>query len=65
LILFDKRGTGLSDHGAHFAALETRMEDLRAVLDAVGASNPVVSVRMRDVRWRRCMRPRIRSGRGR
>jgi hypothetical protein len=24
LILFDKRGTGLSDHGAQFAALETR-----------------------------------------
>jgi class 3 adenylate cyclase len=42
LILFDKRGTGLSDHGAHFAALETRMEDLRAVLDAVGSSNSVV-----------------------
>ena len=42
LILFDKRGTGLSDHGPHFAALETRMEDLRAVLDAVGASNTVV-----------------------
>jgi len=34
LILFDKRGTGLSDHGGTFAALETRMEDLRAVLDA-------------------------------
>lgn len=42
LILFDKRGTGLSDHGAHFAALETRMEDLRAVLDAVGSSTTVV-----------------------
>jgi class 3 adenylate cyclase/pimeloyl-ACP methyl ester carboxylesterase len=42
LILFDKRGTGLSDHGPHFAALETRMEDLRAVLDAVGSSNTVV-----------------------
>ncbi len=42
LILFDKRGTGLSDHGAHFAALETRMEDLRAVLDAVGSSSAVV-----------------------
>jgi class 3 adenylate cyclase len=42
LILFDKRGTGLSDHGAHFAALETRMEDLRAVLDAVGSSSTVV-----------------------
>jgi pimeloyl-ACP methyl ester carboxylesterase len=42
LILFDKRGTGLSDHGTQFAALETRMEDLRAVLDAAGASAPVV-----------------------
>ena len=42
LILFDKRGTGLSDHGSPVAALETRMEDLRAVLDAAGASRPVV-----------------------
>src|SRR6266540_6577048 len=42
LILFDKRGTGLSDHGSQFAALETPMEDLRAVLDAAGASNAVV-----------------------
>jgi class 3 adenylate cyclase/pimeloyl-ACP methyl ester carboxylesterase len=37
LILFDKRGTGLSDHGGGFATLETRMEDVRAVLDAVGS----------------------------
>jgi class 3 adenylate cyclase len=42
LILFDKRGTGLSDHGGQFASLETRMEDLHAVLDAVGSSSPVV-----------------------
>ena len=42
LILFDKRGTGLSDHGGQFATLETRMEDLRAVLDAAGASVAVV-----------------------
>lgn len=42
LILFDKRGTGLSDHGGHFAALETRMDDLRAVLDEVGSSRAVV-----------------------
>ena len=42
LILFDKRGTGLSDHGGQFANLETRMEDLRAVLDAVGSSSPVI-----------------------
>ena len=42
LILFDKRGTGLSDHGGQFAALETRMDDLRAVLDEVGSRNAVV-----------------------
>src|SRR5881394_607431 len=42
LILFDKRGTGLSDHGGQFAALETRMDDLRAVLDDVGSTNSVV-----------------------
>jgi class 3 adenylate cyclase len=42
LILFDKRGTGISDHGGQFATLETRMEDLRAVLDAAGSSRPVV-----------------------
>jgi class 3 adenylate cyclase len=42
LILFDKRGTGLSDHGGQFAALETRMDDLRAVLDDVGSTRAVV-----------------------
>jgi class 3 adenylate cyclase len=42
LILFDKRGTGLSDHGAQYATLETRMEDMRAVLDAVSSSSAVV-----------------------
>lgn len=42
LILFDKRGTGISDHGGQFASLETRMEDLHAVLDAAGSANPVI-----------------------
>ncbi len=42
LILFDKRGTGLSDHGGQFAALETRMEDLHAVLDATASSSTVL-----------------------
>src|SRR3989442_1437447 len=37
LILFDKRGTGLSDPVAGVATLEERMQDLRAVLDAVGS----------------------------
>lgn len=38
LILFDKRGTGLSDRGTEAATLEERMDDVRAVLDAVGSS---------------------------
>ena len=42
LILFDKRGTGLSDGGGQFATLETRMEDVAAVLDAVGSERAVV-----------------------
>jgi class 3 adenylate cyclase len=42
LILFDKRGTGLSDRHGEFATLETRMEDLGAVLDAVGSSEAVL-----------------------
>jgi class 3 adenylate cyclase/pimeloyl-ACP methyl ester carboxylesterase len=42
LILFDKRGTGLSDHGGQFATLETRMEDMHTVLDAAGSTRTVV-----------------------
>ena len=37
LILFDKRGTGLSDRMAGIANLEERMDDVRAVMDAVGS----------------------------
>jgi len=37
LILFDKRGTGLSDRDVGIATLEERMDDLRAVMDAVGS----------------------------
>jgi class 3 adenylate cyclase len=42
LILFDKRGTGLSDHGGQFAALETRMEDLHSVLNSAGSEKAVI-----------------------
>ena len=42
VILFDKRGTCLSDHGGQFATLETRMEDLHAVLDAAGSTRTVI-----------------------
>jgi class 3 adenylate cyclase len=37
LILFDKRGTGLSDRPRDLPTLETRMDDLRAVMDAAGS----------------------------
>src|ERR1700676_4221712 len=39
LILFDKRGTGLSDRGSvrGVPTLEERMDDVRAVMDAVGS----------------------------
>jgi class 3 adenylate cyclase len=38
LITFDKRGTGLSDRGVGLPDFETRMDDVRAVMDAVGSS---------------------------
>ena len=37
LILFDKRGTGLSDRPGSLPTLEERMDDVRAVMDAVGS----------------------------
>src|SRR5690349_18304620 len=37
VILFDKRGTGLSDRVAGIANLEERMDDVRAVMDAAGS----------------------------
>jgi len=36
LIRFDKRGTGLSDRVGFMPTLEERMDDVRAVMDAVG-----------------------------
>jgi class 3 adenylate cyclase len=37
LILLDKRGTGLSDRPRDLPGFETRMDDLRAVMDAAGS----------------------------
>ena len=37
LILFDKRGTGLSDRITGIPTLEQRMDDVRAVMDEVGS----------------------------
>src|SRR5215472_7261093 len=43
LILFDKRGTGLSDRVAGVPTLEQRAEDITAVMDAVGSSRAAVA----------------------
>src|SRR5579884_2379598 len=37
LITFDKRGTGLSDGASDLPNLETRMDDMRVVMNAVGS----------------------------
>jgi class 3 adenylate cyclase len=42
LILFDKRGTGLSDRVKDVPMLETRMDDVRAVMDAAGSERAAI-----------------------
>jgi class 3 adenylate cyclase len=42
VIRFDRRGTGLSDRVREVPTLEARMDDLRAVMDAVQSSRAVV-----------------------
>src|SRR5262252_2111455 len=42
LIVYDKRGTGMSDRSAEQFSLETRMDDLRAVMDAAGSQRAVL-----------------------
>jgi class 3 adenylate cyclase len=43
LILFDKRGTGLSDRVAGVPTLEQRAEDIAAVMDAAGSSRAAIA----------------------
>lgn len=42
VILFDKRGTGLSDRVVELSTLEERMDDIRAVMDAVGSRKAIL-----------------------
>ena len=42
LILFDKRGVGLSDRNVGIATLDDRMDDIRAVLDTIGSQRAVL-----------------------
>jgi pimeloyl-ACP methyl ester carboxylesterase len=41
-VMFDRRGTGLSDPTNHPLSLDERIDDLRAVIDAVGVERPVL-----------------------
>jgi len=42
VVLFDKRGTGLSDRMIELSTLEERMDDIRAVMDAVGLKKAIL-----------------------
>lgn len=42
LIVFDKRGVGMSDRMVQMPTLEERMDDIRAVMDAVGSKQAVL-----------------------
>jgi class 3 adenylate cyclase/pimeloyl-ACP methyl ester carboxylesterase len=42
LVLFDKRGVGLSDRNVGIATLEERMDDIRAVMEAIGSRRAVL-----------------------
>jgi pimeloyl-ACP methyl ester carboxylesterase len=42
LIRFDKRGTGMSDRVSGAPTLEARMDDVRAVMDAVGSERAAI-----------------------
>ena len=57
VILFDKRGTGLSDRVAHLPHMDERMDDLRAVMDAVGVERASLLGSQRAARSRRFSPP--------
>ncbi len=42
VVMFDKRGTGLSDRVSELPAMDERMDDVRAVMDAVGMERAAV-----------------------
>ena len=47
VVMFDKRGTGLSDRVGELPSLDQRMDDLRAVMRWSGASGPRCSASQR------------------
>jgi class 3 adenylate cyclase len=50
VLLFDKRGTGHSDHVRDLTSLEARMDDVRAVMDAAGSSHAILTAYLESAR---------------
>ena len=50
LILFDRRGSGMSDGIAGATPLEEQIDDVQAVIDAVGSEQPVLTSYSRGLR---------------
>lgn len=65
VINFDKRGVGLSDKSSGFAAPETRMDDIRAVMDAAGSERAAIFGWSEGVRLALLFAAAIPSGPGR
>src|SRR5262249_4921833 len=51
LILFDKRGTGMSDRSSQIFTLEQRMHDVQAILDTVGSKRAAL-FGISEAKWR-------------
>jgi pimeloyl-ACP methyl ester carboxylesterase len=61
LIIFDKRGQGLSDRTGRPPTLEESMDDLRAAMDAAGSGGRPCSESPRAGRCRRSSPPATRT----
>lgn len=59
VLMFDKRGTGLSDRGSELPGLEVRIDDLRGVMDAVGFEKAGSWAYRKAGPLRPCLQPRI------
>ena len=61
LIMFDKRGTGLSDRVPGVPTLEERADDIVAVMDAAGSARAAIAAWGEGAGSPRCSRPPTQS----
>ena len=54
VIMFDKRGQGMSDGFEGVPTLELRMDDVRAVMQAAGSTKAVLFGHPKGAPWPRC-----------